>query len=85
MENGFDIFLANLFYKQLAIEDYNQAISNNPNYANAYNNRAITHAKSGDKEKAIADFKKASEIYLQQGNIKGYEETQHRIQQIRQR
>lgn len=45
-----------------AIDCYTRAISLNPNYANAYNNRGLTYYKQGNLEEAIKDFKKAIEL-----------------------
>jgi tetratricopeptide (TPR) repeat protein/S1-C subfamily serine protease len=42
-----------------AIDDYNQAIKINPNYANAYYNRGIVRYDLGDKPGAIDDFNQA--------------------------
>jgi tetratricopeptide (TPR) repeat protein/S1-C subfamily serine protease len=44
---------------QGAIADYDKAISLNPNYADAYNNRGNTRKALGDKQGAIADYDKA--------------------------
>jgi tetratricopeptide (TPR) repeat protein len=49
-----------------ALKDVNQAIFLNSNYASAYNLRAIIHRKQGYIHDAIANFKKAAELYLQQ-------------------
>ncbi|MFQ4140862.1 tetratricopeptide repeat protein [Chlorogloeopsis sp. ULAP02] len=49
-----------------ALTDINQAIFLNSNYASAYNLRAIIHRKQGYIQDAIANFKKAAELYLQQ-------------------
>jgi tetratricopeptide (TPR) repeat protein len=40
----------------MAITDYNQAIRIDPNYASAYNNRAIAYYGKGDLDQAIADL-----------------------------
>jgi tetratricopeptide (TPR) repeat protein len=52
----------NLGEYQKAIEDYDQAITLNPQYARAFYNRGATYRKLGKKEKAIEDFKKAQEL-----------------------
>ncbi|MEE3719197.1 tetratricopeptide repeat protein [Tumidithrix elongata RA019] len=45
-----------------AIEDFNRAISLNPNNAIAYNYRSLSHSELGDLEEAIQDCNKALEI-----------------------
>ncbi|MBD2442473.1 DUF1822 family protein [Dolichospermum sp. FACHB-1091] len=45
-----------------AIEDCNQAIRLNPNYALAYNNRGFARLLSGDLKEAIEDFTQALRI-----------------------
>ncbi|MGJ5630492.1 tetratricopeptide repeat protein, partial [Nostoc sp. CALU 1950] len=45
--------------KQAAIEDYNQAIKINPNYALAYYNRGVARYELGDKQAAIEDYNQA--------------------------
>jgi tetratricopeptide (TPR) repeat protein len=42
-----------------AIDDYNQAIQVEPNYAAAYNNRGRSYYAQGDYDRAIADFNQA--------------------------
>ena len=44
---------------QLAIEDFNKAISLKPDYANAYYNRGIAYVKLGQYQLAIEDYNKA--------------------------
>ena len=45
---------------EMAIKDYNKAISFNPMYSEAYFNRGIAYAKKGNFQKAIKDYNKAS-------------------------
>ena len=45
-----------------AIEKFSKAIGIEPNYAAAYNNRAIVYGSIGDKEKASAEYTKAHEL-----------------------
>ena len=45
-----------------AIEDYNKAITINPNYANAYYNRGVAYGNKGQIDRAIEDFNKAISI-----------------------
>jgi tetratricopeptide (TPR) repeat protein len=41
------------------LEDYNRAISLNPNFAMAYNNRGLIYWTKGDNGRAIEDYNKA--------------------------
>lgn len=47
---------------QRAIDEYNQAITIDPQSSDAYYNRGVAYRKLGDHDKALADFKKAIEI-----------------------
>jgi len=47
-----------------AIEDYNQAIRLNPNYAIAFYNRGVSWERKNALQRALADFKKFSELAL---------------------
>ncbi|MEI6444370.1 MAG: tetratricopeptide repeat protein, partial [Nostocales cyanobacterium ELA583] len=44
------------------IQDYNQALKINPNYADAYYNRGLTRDDLGDKQAAIQDYNQALKI-----------------------
>ena len=39
-----------------AIQDYDQSIKLNPNYARAFNNRGVAYQKKGEYDRAIKDF-----------------------------
>ena len=70
--------------KQGAIEDYDRAISINPNYADAYNNRGVVRSDIGDKQGAIEDFQKAANLYQRQGNQEDYQYALDRIRKLQQ-
>src|SRR5262245_14008600 len=40
----------------LAVQDYDQSIKLNPNYAQAFNNRGVAYQKKGEYDRAIEDF-----------------------------
>ncbi|MGB0384758.1 MAG: tetratricopeptide repeat protein [Ardenticatenaceae bacterium] len=42
--------------------DYSEAIRLNPDYALAYNNRGFAYEKKGERDLAIADYRKAVEL-----------------------
>lgn len=46
----------------VAILDYNKSIEMNPNYPQAYNNRAYTNMRRGDYKDALPDLDKAIEL-----------------------
>ena len=63
-------------YKE-GIEDYNQAIELNPQYAEAYNNRGNAKKRLGEYKEAIKDYNQAIELnpqyakaYYNRGNAK---------------
>ena len=67
----------NLKRHQEAIADYTQAITINPQYADAYYNRGVAKSALGDKAGAIADYNQAITInpqdaktYYNRGNAK---------------
>ena len=49
-----------------ALDDYNTALRLDPNFALAYNNRAVLYAKTGERAKALADYEAA--VRLDPGN-----------------
>jgi tetratricopeptide (TPR) repeat protein len=51
-----------------AIEDYDQAIRLNPNYAEAYNNRGLAKRAKGDFAGGDADIAKAKQLNPSLGN-----------------
>ena len=63
--------------------DYTQALTFDPQYANAYYNRGGVRATEGDKAGAVADFRKAANLYQQQGKTADYQDTLHRIEELR--
>ena len=52
------------------IADYDREINQNPNDAEAYNNRGITHRNNGNYEQAISDLTKS--IQINPNNIEPY-------------
>jgi tetratricopeptide (TPR) repeat protein len=54
-----------------AINNYNQAISLKPEYANAYLARGVSRYRLGDEAGAIEDAKQAEQLYKDQGNDQG--------------
>lgn len=67
------------------IEDFNQAIKCNPNYAEAYIYRAATYFNLGDKERAKEDLQKAAKFYQEQGNEQRQKEILQMIDKINSR
>ena len=41
---------------ELAIQDYDELIKFNPNYAKPFNNRGVAYQKKGEYDRAIEDF-----------------------------
>ena len=60
----------------LAIDDFNKAISLKQNFVYAYNNRGVVYLTHGNQELGCLDVKKACELgdcsTLEQAKIKGY-------------
>lgn len=66
---------------QQAIQDFTQALQLKPNEAQTYYNRAVTYAKLGekrrsvaDKQKALADYQQAANLFLEQGDMVNYKQ-----------
>jgi tetratricopeptide (TPR) repeat protein len=81
--NNRGIALFALGKKTKAITDYNRAISLNPFYAHAFYNRGLANKALAKKKEAIADFQKASELYQQQGNDKGRQDTLSQLETLK--
>ncbi|MBO3460221.1 tetratricopeptide repeat protein [Aetokthonos hydrillicola Thurmond2011] len=65
-----------------ALEDVDQAIRRNSNYAAAYNLKGIVRRKQGFIQDAIANFKKAAELYLEQKDKENCQECLDKIKQL---
>ncbi|MBD2343056.1 tetratricopeptide repeat protein [Anabaena subtropica] len=76
--------LARVALKNLpgALEDVEQAIRLNINYAAAYSLRGTVQRKQGYIQNAIASFKKAAELYLQQKDTENCRLCLERIKQL---
>jgi tetratricopeptide (TPR) repeat protein len=66
----------NLGQYQRAIEDYNEAIRQKPDFAYAYNNRGFVYLKQGNKNLGCRDAQKACALgtckTLEWARSKGY-------------
>ena len=51
-----------------AIQDYDQSIKLNPNYARAFNNRGVAYQKKGEYDRAIKDFDESIKLNPDYGN-----------------
>ncbi len=68
--------------KQGAIKDYTEITRINPNDALAYSLRGNLLYEIGDKQSAIVAFKKAADIYQQQGKQVDFQEALHIIREL---
>lgn len=64
------------------IIDYTKAIELNPGFADAYYNRALSHIRRQNLAEALADFRKAAELYQQLGREDSYEDSLQRIHEL---
>ena len=65
-----------------ALADYGRALALEPNNGVVYNNRALLYAAQGNSEAALADYRKAAELYQQQGNTQDYQRLQPEIERL---
>ncbi|PSB00732.1 tetratricopeptide repeat protein [Merismopedia glauca] len=69
-----------LNYSQLqqwsaALESYTKAIEIAPDYAEAYRDRGLAKAELADKKGALADLRKAAQLFFNRGDIDSYHQT----------
>lgn len=67
-----------------ALEDFNKAIENKQDFAQAYFNRGLIQTELGNKQEAIADFEKADNLCSQQGLNNCSKLAQSAIEQLQQ-
>jgi tetratricopeptide (TPR) repeat protein len=67
---------------QAAIGDFNKSLLLDPNYADAYFDRANAYSSQGEREKAIADYKKSAELYQKKGNTKNYQKALQELKNL---
>jgi tetratricopeptide (TPR) repeat protein len=60
-----------------------QIIKLHPNDAKAYNERAIAYKEQKQYPQALADFKKAAELFQTQKNTTGYQQAMTALQQLK--
>lgn len=68
-------------YEQ-AEENYSTAIRYNEQYGQAYYNRGLSRLKQGERSNALADFRRAAEIYQEQELEEFYQDALNRIEDI---
>ena len=56
--------------RDAAVEDYSQAIEINPNYPEAYNNRALLYRQQKKYDTALADLNRAIELNPEDGQTR---------------
>jgi len=65
-----------------AMTDYTQSLQLNPDNAAAYYNRGEVRSKLGDKNGAIADLKKAVDIFQSQGEQDNYQDALNHLKKL---
>ncbi|NET46534.1 tetratricopeptide repeat protein [Okeania sp. SIO2B3] len=65
-----------------AIEDFTQAIKLNPSNAIAYYHRGMILSERQEIQAAIADLRQSANLFLEQGRIKNYQNSQNTIEQL---
>jgi tetratricopeptide (TPR) repeat protein len=79
---GLAVARINLRDYQGAVQDLTQAIKLNPNDGGAYMGRGSAYELLGKKQKAIADFQAAAQLFQKQGNEAYYLNVLNRIKEL---
>lgn len=66
-----------------AIERWGKAIQRDPNFAEAFHNRAFAQANLGQNGDAARELVKAGELYLQQNNLDGHNRVKQDLETLR--
>lgn len=69
---------------QAAVDEYTAAIQGNSGFAIAFFNRGLAHYNLGKKDRAIADFSKAADLFKSQGDSQRLQKTQDILQALTQ-
>ena len=67
---------------QGALEDANKGIQVRPSFAQTYSLRAFIRKQMGDREGATSDFRKAADLFLEQGNSDMYKSNLRNIERM---
>ncbi|WP_225938264.1 pentapeptide repeat-containing protein [Leptothermofonsia sichuanensis] len=65
-----------------AIDNFTQALSRKPDFAQAYLGRGVVLLQSGEDEAGLADIRQAERLFTAQGNQEGSKLTQAMIKQL---
>ena len=68
-------------YKEV-IEDFSYALHINPIYTEARRYRGLAYSKTGDTQKAIDDFRRVANLYLEQQNLNSYQDIVQLIKKL---
>lgn len=71
-----------LGYTQAAIEAYTQAIAKEPDFAQAYYHRGLANNDLKEQANAAEDWRKAAELFYEQGDRNGYRLAQDTLRSI---
>ncbi|MEM9151285.1 MAG: DnaJ domain-containing protein [Cyanobacteria bacterium P01_F01_bin.3] len=71
-----------LGYVQSSISAFSDAITRDPEDARAYNWRAIAAQDLGDIDDAAPDFRRAAQLYRQQGDIANYRDVKQTLKEL---
>lgn len=69
---------------EAALSDFDTAIQQNPDLAEAFGNRGILRSQLGKPELALTDLQQAAELFKARGDQQGYQQTLYFIQQVQQ-